>query len=102
VATQVTFFSYILCYSRRQYIEVVDDKKQQTLFRVLINAFIYLDGVPQEIKSDNQKVCVDRHEAGRPVFNLKYLEFATHYRFRPLTIRPGNPSENLYVKFIVM
>jgi len=24
---QVTFFSYILCYSRRQYIEVVDDKK---------------------------------------------------------------------------
>ena len=95
---QVTFFSYILGYSRRQYIEVVDDKKQQTLFRVLINTFIYLDGVPLEIKSDNQKACVDRHEAGRPVFNLKYLEFATHYRFRPLTIRPGHPSENLKVE----
>ncbi len=98
VATQVTFFSYILCYSRRQYIEVVDDKKQQTLFRELINAFIYHDGVPLEIKSDNQKACVDRWEAGRPVFNLKYLEFATHYRFRPLTIRPGRPSENLKVE----
>jgi transposase len=98
VATQVTFFSYILCYSRRQYIEVVDDKKQQTLFRNLINAFIYHDGVPLEIKSDNQKACVDRHEAGHPVFNLKYLEFATHYRFRPLTIRPGHPSENLKVE----
>ncbi len=35
---QVTFFSYILGYSRRQYIEVVDDKKQQTLFRELIAA----------------------------------------------------------------
>jgi transposase len=98
VATQVTFFSYILCYSRRQYIEVVDDKKQQTLFRELINAFIYHDGVPLEIKSDNQKACVDRWEAGRPVFNGKYLEFATHYRFRPLTIRPGRPSENLKVE----
>jgi transposase len=98
VATQVTFFSYILCYSRRQYIEVVDDKKQQTLFRNLINAFIYHDGVPLEIKSDNQKACVDRWEAGHPVFNGKYLEFATHYLFRPLTIHPGRPSENLKVE----
>ena len=95
---QVTFFSYILGYSRRQYIEVVDDKKQLTLFRVLINAFIYLDGVPREIKSDNQKACVDHWEAGRPVFNVKYLEFATHYLFRPLTIRPGKPTENLKVE----
>lgn len=98
VATQVTFFSYILCYSRRQYIEVVDDKKQQTLFRELINAFIYHDGVPLEIKGDNQRACVDRWEAGHPVFNLKYLEFATYYRFRPLTIHPGRPSENLKVE----
>lgn len=98
VATQVTFFSYILCYSRRQYIEVVDDKKQQTLFRALINAFIYHDGVPLEIKGDNQKACVDRWEVGQPVFNRKYLEFSTYYRFRPLTIRPGRPSENLKVE----
>ncbi|MCK5681847.1 transposase, partial [bacterium] len=55
---QVTFLSYILGYSRRQYIEVVKDKKQKTLFQSLINAFIYLDGVPKEIKSDNQKACV--------------------------------------------
>ena len=98
VATQVTFFSYILCYSRRQYIEPVDDKTRKTLFRALINAFIYHDGVPLEIKSDNQKACVDCWEAGRPVFNARYLEFATHYRFRPLTIRPGRPSENLKVE----
>ena len=95
---QVTFFSYILCYCRRQYIEVVDDKKQKTLFRALINAFIYHDGAPREIKSDNQKACVDRWEVGRPVFNSKYLEFATHYRFRPLTITPGRPTENLKIE----
>ena len=95
---QVTFFSYILGYSRRQYIEVVDDKKQKTLLRALINTFIYLDGVPREIKSDNQKACVDRWEAGRSVFNRKYLEFATYYRFRPLTITPGRPRENLKIE----
>lgn len=95
---QVTFFSYILCYSRRQYINVVDDKKQQTLFRELIAAFIYTDGVAHEIRGDNQKACVDRWELGSPVFNRKYLEFATWYRFTPKTIKPGRPSENLKVE----
>lgn len=97
-STQVTFFSYILAYSRRQYIEIVPDKTRKTLLRVLINAFVYLDGVPLEIKSDNQKACVDRWEAGRPVFNSQYLEFATHYRFSPQAITPGRPSENLKVE----
>ncbi|KKM83522.1 hypothetical protein LCGC14_1308550 [marine sediment metagenome] len=95
---QVTFFSYILCYSRRQYIAVVDDKKQQTLFREFIAAFIYTDGVPREIRGDNQKACVDRWEIGRPVFNRKYLEFATWYRFTPRTITPRRPQENLKVE----
>jgi len=95
---KVTFLSYILNYSRRQYIEVVDDKTQTTLLRCLVNAFIYFDGVPKEIKSDNQKACVDRWELGKPIFNKNFLAFATHYRFRPLTITPGKPRENLKVE----
>ena len=95
---QVTFLSYILGYSRRQYISIVEDKKQPTLFRELISAFVYMDGVPLEIKGDNQKACVDRWEMGQPVFNRKYLEFSSHYRFRPLTITPRRPQENLKVE----
>jgi transposase len=95
---QVSFFSYILCYSRRQYISLVDDKTRQTLLRELIAAFIYMDGVPREIKSDNQKACVDRYEMGKPIFNRTYLEFATHYRFYPLSITPGKPTENLKIE----
>lgn len=94
----VTFFSYILGYSRRQYIAVVEDKTQQTLFRELIAAFIYMDGVPREIRSDNQKACVDRWEPGRPVFNRKYLEFATWYRYTPKAITPRRPVENLKIE----
>src|SRR4030066_201566 len=37
---RVTFFSYILSYSHRQYIDVGAAKKQETLFRELIAAFI--------------------------------------------------------------
>jgi len=95
---KVTFFSFILNYSRRQYIEVVEDKSQGTLLRVLTGAFAYLDGVPREIKSDNQKACVERWELGKPVFNKTYLGFCTHYRFIPLAIPPGKPRENLKVE----
>ena len=95
---KVTFLSFILNYSRRQYIEVVEDKSRETLLRSLINAFVYLDGVPREVKSDNQKACVDRWELGKPVFNKTYLGFATHYRFIPLTIHPGKPKENLKIE----
>jgi transposase len=95
---KVIFFSFILSWSRRQYLEIVEDKTQITLFRALINTFIYMKGVPKEVRSDNQKACVDRWEAGRPVYNAKYLQFATHYQFRPLTIRPGKAEENLRVE----
>jgi len=95
---KVTFFSYILGYSRRQYIEVVEDKTQRTLFECMVHAFMYFDGAAREIKSDNQKVCVDRWECGQPIFNRHYLGFASHYGFRPQTIRPGNPTENLKIE----
>lgn len=95
---KVTFFSFILNYSRRQYIEVVKDKTQATLLGCLASAFVYFEGVTREVKSDNQKACVDRWEQGRPVFNHKFLEFACWYRFKPLTITPGKPRENLRVE----
>uniref|UniRef100_UPI004055C35E IS21 family transposase n=1 Tax=Candidatus Electrothrix sp. TaxID=2170559 RepID=UPI004055C35E len=95
---KVIFFSFILNYSRRQYIEIVEDQKQLTLFKCLINTFIYFDGVPRQVKGDNQKACVDRWEYGRPVFNKTFLELATHYRFTPLTITPGKPRENLKIE----
>ena len=95
---KVTFFSYILSYSRRQYIEVVEDKIQRTLFECLVHAFMYFDGAAREIRSDNQKVCVDRWECGQPIFNRHYLGFASHYGFRPLTIHPRRPTENLKVE----
>ena len=98
IKEKVTFFSFILNYSRRQYIEVVDNKTQVTLLKCLVSTFIYFDGVTREVKSDNQKACVDRWEQGKPVFNRRFLEFASYYRFKPLTITPGKPRENLRIE----
>ena len=95
---KVILFSYILAYSRRQWIEVVEDKTQRTLMECLVHAFMYFDGAAREIRSDNQKVCVDRWECGQPIFNRHYLGFASHYGFRPLTIHPGKPTENLKIE----
>jgi transposase len=95
---KVIFFSLILNYSRRQYIEITENKTQPTLLESLVHGFMYFDGVPLEIKSDNQKACVDRWEQGKPIFNTQFLTFASHYRFRPLAIHPGKPRENLKVE----
>ena len=86
---KVTFLSFILNYSRRQYIEVVEDKSQETLLGALINAFVYLDGVPREVKSDNQKACVDRWELGKPVFNKTWPSpvFSFQNLIKGLTVR---------------
>ena len=95
---KIIIFSYILNYSRRQYLEIVQDKTQLTLFNCMVRAFIYFNGAPHQIKSDNQKACVDRWEYGHPVYNRQYLSFASHYGFAPLTITPGKPTENLKVE----
>ena len=95
---KIIILSYILNYSRRQYLEIVPDKTQLTLFNCMVRAFIYFNGVPRQIKSDNQKACVDRWEYGHPVYNRQYLSFASHYGFTPLTITPGKPTENLKVE----
>ena len=71
---------------------------KRAMMECLVHAFMYFDGVAREIKSDNQKVCVDRWECGEPIFNRHYLGFASHYGYRPLTIHPGKPTENLKIE----
>ena len=56
---KVIFFSFILNYSRRQYIEVVDDKTQLTLFKCLINTFTYLVEISDDI--DPPAKCIKSH-----------------------------------------
>jgi hypothetical protein len=41
---------------------------------------------------DNMKVVVSRYESDLPVYNTRFLAFATHYGYRPLACRPRRPE----------
>lgn len=85
-------FSYILGYSRRQYIEFMDGADLYALMRGHVRAFGRLDGVAAVCLYDNQKPVVIRWELGQPIYNTRFLAFATHYGFRPRALPKRRPK----------
>lgn len=88
---RVYLFSYILGFSRRAYLRWVDSMDFETTVREHIRAFTYLGGVARSCLYDNQKVVVLRWQDGEPLYNPRFLAFATHYGFRPVACRPLTP-----------
>lgn len=89
---RVNLFSYVLGYSRRQYVRFVESQNFETTVREHIRAFEHLGGAAATCLYDNMKVVVLRHEDGAPVYNPKFLAFATHYGFRPVACQPRRPQ----------
>lgn len=87
----VQCFSYILGYSRRQYLDFTPRHDFHTLIRRHQDAFAYYDGVPRECLYDNEKTVVLRWEGGRPVYNPAFSAFITHYQCKPVACRPRTP-----------
>jgi transposase len=85
---RVYAFSYILGYSRRQYLHFVDSQDSPTTIRQHIRAFEHLGGVAATCLYDNMKVVVSRYDGDEPVYNPRFLAFAAHYGFRPIACRP--------------
>ena len=89
---RVNLFSYLLSYSRRQYLHFTERQDFDTTVRQHIHAFEYLDGLAATSLYDNFKVVVTRWEDDQPIYNTRFLAFATHYGFRPWACRPGRPQ----------
>ncbi len=85
----VQCFSYILGFSRRQYIDFTLNRNFHTLIRRHVDAFTYFHGVVRHCLYDNEKTVVLRWEAGRPVFNPAFIDFITHYQCRPVACKLG-------------
>jgi transposase len=85
----VLCFSYILGYSRRQYIDFTRHRDFFTLIRRHVDAFQHFGGVPRQCLYDSEKTVVLRWEAGKPVFNPAFVAFITHYRCQPIACRRG-------------
>jgi transposase len=84
---RVHLFSYLLSYSRRQYLRFVDGQDLPTTLREHVRAFEHLGGVARTCLYDNMKVVVLRHGDEGPLYNPKFLAFATHYGFTPRACR---------------
>lgn len=84
---RVHLFSYVLGYSRRQYLRFVERQDLQTTLCEHIRAFEYLGGVAATCLYDNMKVVVLQHGDEGPLYNPRFLAFATHYGFRPQACR---------------
>lgn len=70
------------------------DRKQDTLFQCMIEAFQDTQGVPQRIYFDNMKTAVDhdRSRYGKVTWNSKLLSFAKSAGFIPKACRPFRPQ----------
>jgi transposase len=89
---RVHLFSYVLGYSRRQYVRFVEAQEFAQRGREDVRAFEHLGGVAATCLYDNFKVVVSGHEADEPIYNPRFLAFATHYGFRPIACRPHRPQ----------
>ncbi len=89
---RVNLFSYVLGYSRRQYLRFTESQDFETLLREHVRAFEHLGGLAATCLYDNMKTVVDRWEGDEPVYNLRFLAFAAHYGFRPHACWPRRPQ----------
>jgi transposase len=89
---RVHAFSYVLGYSRRQYLHFVDSQDFATTVREHIRAFEHLGGVAASCLYDNMKVVVSGYDGDEPVYNPRFLAFAAHYGFRPVACRVRRPQ----------
>lgn len=90
--TKVLCFSYILAFSRRQYIDFTMNRDFHTLIRRHRDAFEYFGGVPLQCLYDSEKTVVLRWEGGQPLFNPAFIDFITHYRCKPIACQRRNPK----------
>jgi len=89
---RVYAFSYVLGYSRRQYLHFVESQDFATTIREHIRAFEHLGGVAATCLYDNMKVVVSGYDGDEPVYNPRFLAFAAHYGFRPVACRVRRPQ----------
>ncbi|MCS5115052.1 IS21 family transposase [Staphylococcus aureus] len=91
---QFNIFLYVLHYSKLKYITLTWDRKQDTLFECLKDAFEYTEGVPKEIWFDNMRTVVDRPRTQykKVVFNNLFYQFSKDANFEPIACRPYRPQ----------
>jgi transposase len=88
---RVHAFSYILGYSRRQYLHFTEQEDFITTIREHRHAFDRFRGLAATCLYDSMKVVVTTWDGEQPIYNPRFLAFATHYGFRPWACKRKRP-----------
>ncbi|MHB8875833.1 MAG: IS21 family transposase [Myxococcaceae bacterium] len=86
-------FGYTLRYSTRKYYGFHEGNGLHPLMDGHVHAFERFKGAARRCKYDNQKPVVLRWEGGQPIYNLRFIDFATFYEFSPVACHPRSPNE---------
>lgn len=86
-------FGYLLSYSRRKVFRFYPRSDFHSLMDGHVETFQQLGGVPRACKYDNQKAVVLRWEGQQPIYNPRFILFATYYDFRVVACRPYHPND---------
>lgn len=84
-------FGYVLVFSRRKFYRLFPSNDLHALMDGHVAAFERFQGAAHQCKYDSQKPVVLRWEGAQPIYNPRFIAFATHYEFRPVAVR-GNPN----------
>ena len=94
-------FMMILGSSRTKYLEFTKRCDFYSLLRCIVNAFEYFDGVPEIVLTDRMKTVIDGSEAGKPLWNKRFEDFASDMGFIPKVCRPKRPQTKGKVERLV-
>ena len=92
-AARLQIFQYILRFSTRKAFSVHEGNGLHPLMDGHVQAFARFEGVAHGCKYDSQKPVVDRWEGGQPIFNMRFIHFATHYEFKAIACRVRHPND---------
>ena len=91
---RLSFFVIVLCYSRMMYVEFTVSQTMEHFLACHQHAFEFFGGIPKKVMVDNLKSAVLTRVLGEaPVFNPKYLDFATHCGFTIALCNVGKGNE---------
>ncbi len=90
---RVSAFVMALCHSRYLYIEFTLSQKMGTFLRCMERGLAFFGGTTESDIFDNMKTVVTSRSAGRPVFNARFLEYATSRGFAVRACNPRSGNE---------
>jgi transposase len=88
----------VLPYSGYIYIEALRNGKREHLINGLNNCFLYIGGVPKNVKTDNMRQWVNKANRYEPTFNEFANQWALHYGCSLTATRVKKPRDKAHAE----